>query len=131
MPSLMRDAAVLVLTSDNEGMPNVVFEALACGLPVVATDVGNLARMVPRHLRPARSGRRRSGSLQPSCRVLAQAPRLSARRGATRRQAMAATHSLQAMADGPRRPLEGRDAGRIPAKGRAPSRTSGSCLLRC
>ena len=30
-----------------------------------------------------------------------------------------------------RRPVEGRDAGRIPAKGRAPSRTSGSCLLRC
>jgi glycosyltransferase involved in cell wall biosynthesis len=47
VPSLLRDATVLVLTSDNEGMPNVVLEALAAGVPVVATDVGDLAEMVP------------------------------------------------------------------------------------
>jgi glycosyltransferase involved in cell wall biosynthesis len=47
VPSLLRDASVLVLTSDNEGMPNVVLEALASAVPVVATDVGDLARMLP------------------------------------------------------------------------------------
>jgi teichuronic acid biosynthesis glycosyltransferase TuaC len=42
----MRAASVLCLSSHHEGMPNVVVEALASGLPVVATGVGGIADLV-------------------------------------------------------------------------------------
>ena len=47
IPSLLHDATLLLLTSDSEGMPNVVLEALAAGVPVVATAVGDLAQILP------------------------------------------------------------------------------------
>jgi glycosyltransferase involved in cell wall biosynthesis len=43
---LYREADVLVLTSDWEGTPNVVLEAMASALPVVATRVGGVAELV-------------------------------------------------------------------------------------
>lgn len=46
LAELMAAADVCCLASTNEGWPNVVHEALACGTPVVATDVGAVPDML-------------------------------------------------------------------------------------
>ena len=47
MAEIMSSADLLCLPSTREGWPNVVHESLACGTPVVATDVGAVPDMLP------------------------------------------------------------------------------------
>ncbi len=46
MSELYQKSDILVLTSGHEGTPNVVLEAMAHGLPVVATRVGGVSEIV-------------------------------------------------------------------------------------
>jgi teichuronic acid biosynthesis glycosyltransferase TuaC len=52
VPTWLQAADLFCLATENEGRPNAVLEAMACGLPVVTTDVGGNAEIVE----PGRNG---------------------------------------------------------------------------
>lgn len=97
VPAIMRGLHAFALPSLAEGVSNTILEAMATGLPVLATDVGGNAELVQQG---------QTGLLVPSddapamaqalCR-LAQQPRQAAAMGAAGRAAVDARFSLQAM----------------------------------
>lgn len=46
IPDLLAQATFLVHTSDSEGLPNSVLEAMACGRAVIATNVGDSSALI-------------------------------------------------------------------------------------
>lgn len=58
LPEIYRQLQVVCLTSQNEGTPLSLIEALAAGRPVIATDVGGVRELL--------SGSGRSGEISPA-----------------------------------------------------------------
>jgi len=46
VPIVMNACDVLLLTSDSEGSPTVIKEAMACNLPIVSVDVGDVREVI-------------------------------------------------------------------------------------
>ena len=96
--ALYRDASCLVNPSKYEGLPNTVLEAMASGLPVVASDVGGNNDLVC----PGETGLlfdlARPAELTSSLRSLARDPHLAGRMGAKARAVASADYSWQGVA---------------------------------
>jgi teichuronic acid biosynthesis glycosyltransferase TuaC len=45
-PQFLNNSSVFVLSSFNEGSPNVIKEAMACNIPIVSTDVGDVKSVI-------------------------------------------------------------------------------------
>lgn len=93
VPDLLRAADALVLSSRWEGSPNVVLEAMAVGLPVVATDVGGVDELLPTPEMGLRVPAGSPGALaRAMVRVTGMAPRERSRMGASARRLVQLAH---------------------------------------
>jgi glycosyltransferase involved in cell wall biosynthesis len=99
MLSLYHQASAFVLTSEHEGTPNVLLEAMATGLAVVATSVGG----VPDIVQDGRTGflvaENRLDDLPRVILELVRNPNLATQIGARARAYVEETHSVHKLPD--------------------------------
>jgi colanic acid/amylovoran biosynthesis glycosyltransferase len=96
---LLAGSDVLLHASVAEGIPNVVLEAMACGIPVVATDVGGVSEVVTDGVEGFVVGPRDPAGLAQALRRLAGDPSLRARMGVAGRERIERDFTLDAQLD--------------------------------
>ena len=96
-PAALRGARLLALSSDTEQMPLVVLEAMAAGLPVVATDVGDTKRLVAEANRPFVTPLGDDDAFAAALRAVGTDDALAARLGAANRARAEAEYGLDRM----------------------------------
>jgi glycosyltransferase involved in cell wall biosynthesis len=96
----LQSADVLLHTSLSEGIPTAILEAMASGLPVVATDCGGVREAVGDGVEGFVLPVRAPAEAAAALRVLHEDPRLRARMGAAGRARVVAQFSLHRQIDG-------------------------------
>jgi glycosyltransferase involved in cell wall biosynthesis len=99
VPDLLAAADVGVLASHEEGFPNAVVEAMAAGLPVVATKVGGMPEAIVDEVTGILVPPRDVTALGAALGSLASDPDLRARMGDAGRARIAANFTLSICAD--------------------------------
>ena len=98
--AVLRTLDLFALTSDTEQMPLGLLEAMATGLPVVATDVGDVRAMLPAPQHPFVVPREDDGALALSLAALAADRDLARRLGVANRAEVCARFTEGAMVRG-------------------------------
>jgi glycosyltransferase involved in cell wall biosynthesis len=101
VPELMPGFDALVLSSvpRSEGMPTVILEAMACGLPVIATDVGAVSEVLASGETGLLVPPEDTEELAAAIGRLAREPRLAAEMGARGRELVEQHYGLDQCAD--------------------------------
>jgi glycosyltransferase involved in cell wall biosynthesis len=98
VPSLLADAACVALASDYEGCPLSVIEAMAAGVPVVATSVGGVPEVVEDGVTGIVTTPGRADELARGLAALLADGRAAAQMGAAGRSRAAERYSRERMA---------------------------------
>ena len=93
VPALMAASNLLVLTSEHEGFPNVILEAMTARLPVVTTPAGEAPLVVEDHVSGFVVDQDDVGQLAQRMVLLASSPELRAKMGSEGRRKVEADFS--------------------------------------
>lgn len=97
LPAYINQAKALILCSYSEGLPRVMLEALACGIPVIGSKVGGLASTL-RHEETGYLCETDVDSIAHAIETVLSQPRLIEKMGANARKFALETYSMPAIA---------------------------------
>jgi glycosyltransferase involved in cell wall biosynthesis len=108
IPDLMAGADIFVMPSRSEGLPMALIEAMAAGLPVVASSVGGIPEVVEHGVHGLLVDPEDPAALAEAIAILSSDPALRARMGRAGHHRVKARFSIDAMVDAYEQRLLGR-----------------------